>query len=46
MAAAGSAGYSGFGSSLYSADAAEWLFPQERATLQDVGLSTHEPKPL
>jgi hypothetical protein len=27
-------------------DTAEWLFPQERATLSDVSLSTYEPKTL
>jgi hypothetical protein len=39
-------GYSGFGSNANIVDAAKWLFPQERATLHDEGVSTHEPKPL
>jgi hypothetical protein len=38
--------YSGFASSAYRIDAAEWLFPQEKATLHTLSMSTYEAKPL
>jgi hypothetical protein len=38
--------HSVFGSSIYMVDSAKWLFPQEKATLHDDGVSTYEPETL